>query len=286
MCAIWPKANMPVDEDGNVADVIAFAKGAISRLNVGQFYEHFVNAASRDMSKWVRANVGVLSHEEVWGRLMDYYMAASPRQAELVCKNYTTKAQQSEHLESIITSGIYLYISPTDEHLGPDMVGKIRKVIEPTYGPVSYVDSTGSRVTTRDNVFIGIKDMIILEKTDHRPMAVSSSNLQHHGMISGSTKESRNAHPSKQQSTRVFGETEVRLMAATMGGDIMAELLDLANSPDSHREAVLSILSANNSSQIDSLVDRRKTPLGSSRALMFVTHLLAASGIKIVDQKE
>ena len=281
ICAIWPDSHMPVDKDGNVADVLAFAKGAVSRLNVGQFYEHYVNAASRDMSKWVQAQYGKVDNSVIWERVMTYYKAAAPQMAGLLERNYTSKAAIDNHIQSIVESGIYLYISPVEEHLGPQMVRNIDSIIKPTYGPVSYVNSVGERVITRDPCFIGIKDMIILEKTDQKPMAVSSATLQHHGMISGATRESRNAHPSKQQSTRVLGETECRLFSATMGGDICAEMLDLANSPESHREAVYSILAADKPSRIDSLVDREKNPIGRSRPLAFVTHLLAASGTSI-----
>ena len=284
ICAIWPTAHMPVDMDGNRADVIAFAKGSISRLNPGQFYEHYVNAASRDMSKVIRADYGKVDNGQLWLKLMAYYTAVAPAQAEIMIRNYKTDKKIDMHLQSIVDSGIYLYISPDEPHIGPDIFRNVEKVISPTYGPVTYTNSTGDVVTTIDSAFIGPKDMIILEKTDQKPMAVSSGTLQHHGVLGGATRESRNAHSSKQQAARVLGETEVRLIAATLGGDVIAELLDLANSPESHRQAVKSILTAKNPAQINELVCRIEIPLGNSRALAFVTHVLHCCGIEIEDE--
>lgn len=274
---------MPVDAAGNRADLISFAKAAVSRLNPGQFYEHYVNAASRDMTKWIREKHSILPHKEIWNHLMAYYKAASPEQHQLITKNYVTEADQAEHIRKIIESGIYLYISPDAPHLGPNIFTEIEKVVSPTYGPVSFIDPSGNRVTTRDPVFIGVSDMIVLEKTEQRPMAVSSATLQHHGLISGNNKEIRNAHPSKQQSTRVLGETECRLIAAVLGGDVLAELLDLANSPESHRAAVISILDSVNPINIPKLVNRDELPLGRSRVLSFFNHVLLCTGVAIVD---
>lgn len=276
---------MPVDMDGNRADVVAFAKGAVSRLNPGQFYEQYVNAASRDMSKWVRAKFGTLPLNEIWDRLMAYYKAAAPEMEEALSKNYTTTQEKDSHIRSVVESGIYLMISPDAPHLGPNMFFEIEKVISPTYGPVTYTDLSGRRVTTKDKVFIGSLDMIVLEKTEQRPMSVSSAMLQHHGLISGNNREIRNAHPSKQQSTRVLGETECRLVAATMGPEALAELLDLANNPESHRHAVRSILKANTPSKIRELVNRKELPVGNSRVLALFNHILLCAGTMIIDEK-
>lgn len=235
------------------------------------------------MAKWVRANINTLPHTEVWDRVMAYYKAAAPEDYNALNKHYTTVGDQRMHLDSIVDSGFYLHMNACSEHININIVDEITKVIKPTYGPVSYIDAEGKRVTTIDNVLIGSLDMIILEKTEQRPMAVSSATLQHHGLISGNNKEIRNAHPSKQQSTRVLGETECRLIAAVMGGDILAEMLDLANSPESHREAVWSILNAEDPSNILSVVNREITKLGRSRVLSFFNHILLCNGVAIVD---
>jgi hypothetical protein len=285
ICKKLPDRYMPVDKDGNRADVISFAKASVSRLNPGQFYEHYINAASRDMSKWIRENYSPTSHEFVWNRLLAYYAAAAPEQYDIMIKLYTTFQEQSDHINSIIKDGIYLFISPTSEHIDPSILGKIETVIKPTYDRVSYMDSTGQVWLTKDKVLIGIKDMIVLEKTDLKPMAISSPCLQHHGLISANNKETRNSHPSKQQSTRVFGETETRLYAATMGGRVMAELMDMANNPESHRMVCQNIMRTEQPINMQKAVDRNLVPLGKSRILSYLNHMLFCAGVEIIDNK-
>jgi len=275
---------MPVDADGNVADVLAYAKGAIARLNTGQMYDHYINAASRDMSKLIRRKYSEsVGTDDLFNMLMEYYLAVAPTQHNEMARHYLSVEIRADHVKSVIDNGIYLHVSATDPHIDKDIVNKIRKVISPTYGPVTYINDVGETIVTKDKVFIGIMNMILLEKTDMHPMSVSSAALQHHGLLAGSSKVSRLSHPSKQQSVRAFGETECRLYAATLGGDFVAEILDLANNPDSHREVIRSILKADNPAKVKELVNRTKNPLGNSRALGFVNHILTCMGFSIMD---
>lgn len=284
ICDIIADADAPIDKDGNVVDLVTYSKGAVSRLNVGQFYEQYINAASRDMTKHVRANYGKLSNDELFASLMNYYSVVAKDQYNEMLEHYTSSDLIDSHVKSVVDAGIYLYIDPTDDNINKDLLKKVEQVISPTYGPLTYVDNVGRRVTTKDSIFVGPADMIVLEKTDQNPTSISSGSLQHHGLLSGPSKTSRLAHPSKTNSIRVLGETECRLYAATMGSSTVAELLDNANNPTSHRAAIKSILSAKKPSYIKELIDRKKLPLGGSRSLSFVNHIFAAMGYSITEE--
>lgn len=276
---------MPTNANGVRADIAIYAKGAVSRLNPGQFYEQFINAASRDMSNAIRDINQSSGYETAWVELMRYYEVAAPTQHAVLDKEYTTADMRKGHVEEVCRNGIYLFIRADDPHVDPGIVGRIRSVIEPTYGPVTYVDDAGNIRTTHDSVLIGSEHILVLEKSDQRPMAASSATLQHHGLISGPTRQTRSAHPGKRQATKTAGETEVRLFAAAMGPDAAAELLDLSNNPRAHRAACQSILEAEHPAQVVQLVDRKEVPYGESRALAFITNLLAARGEEIVQRE-
>ena len=275
---IIPCSDMPVDIDGNRADIIKYAKTAVSRLNPGQLYEQFVCAAARDMSKWVVANYPNMNINEIWNKVLAFYKAAAPKQYEILYNNYVTEEQIRYHLQSIIESGIYLYIPADSEHLNPSIVRNIEKVIKPTYDVVTYRDANGKMVTTKDKAFIGIQQIIILEKSDQHPMAISSAPLQHHGLISGPNRSARLGHGAKVQATKVWSETEYRMDAAIIGPSITAEMLDLANSPESHKTVVRTILEAAEPTNIPCIYGITQ---GTSRPLLFINHVLIGLGIKI-----
>lgn len=284
VCAVSPNEEMPVDQNGNRADVVIFTKSTVSRLNTGQLKEQFINAASRDLSIWIRNSVGKLPHEKIWSRLMAYYHAVSPRMFKEL-ERAPVERQQS-HVQSIVEDGIYLIISPDDSHLSDirKLYHDIMAVIQPTYGPVSFINHAGQREVTKEPALIGGKHFMVLQQTDYKPMAVSSGKIQHHGLLGGVTRESRNSHPIKQQAQRAIGETEGRLYAATMGADAVAEQMDLSNNPDSIRSAIETILNANDFKDMEHLVDRTKTPLGNSRALQYILHFLRGYGIEVVEE--
>ena len=268
---------------GNRADVIAFAKSAIARMNPGQFVEQYICAASRDMSKWVRANFNILSTAEIWDKVMLYYHVAAPLQYATMLTNYTTEPEQLRHLESIIAHGIYLYIPADSPNLNASLLGNVEKIISPTYGPVTYRSLSGEMVTTKDKVFVGIHQMIVLEKTDQHPMAVSSGLIQHHGLLAGPNKLSRQGHPSKVQAAKVFSETEVRLYAAVMGGEIMADLLTMANSPDAHKSVVHALLLSHTPSNLSPISGINP---GTARPIIFISHVLSSFGLCIKNNPE
>ena len=290
---------MPMDSDGNYADVVMYAKSLVARLNPGQEYTCYINAASRDMSKWIKSvyngyDVGLdVKHYHgsqtspiwirdsyntedgfycIWDRLISYYEVASPQDHDKITKNYLTHEDKVAHVEHIVKYGIYLTVPADSPHLNKDIFSKIEKVISPTYGPVTYVDDAGNRVVTKDNAFIGVQQMIVLEKSDLHPMSASSGNIQHHGLIAGPNKSTINAHPSKQQCVKAFSETEERLYAATAGGVMMAELIDYANNPDAHKRQVRNLLDSSTPSRLEyikRMFKRNPRPISFIKSVLF-----------------
>jgi len=278
ICYIFKDEDMPVDAYGNRADLIKFSKSTVSRMNYGQLYEGFIGGVSRDLTTWIRNNYQSLPFDTVFGKLMEFYEVASPLTFNTINSNYRTFEQRKVHLDTVIQDGIYLYIPVDSEHVDIGILNRILKVFKPCYGPVSYRDLAGNMVTTKDNVFIGVEQIIILEKTDQHPMSVSSGKLQHHGVLAGPNKISRWGSPSKVQAVKVFSETEVRMYGAYMGGEIIAELLTMSNSPESHKNVVANLLASRTPSRLEPIMDMK---MGTSRPLMFINHVLFSFGLEI-----
>ena len=283
VCKVVPKAEMPTDADGNVADMAGFFKGGVSRLNTGQFYEQYINAASRDLTKWVRTNQPILPHADIWNKLMAYYAVTTKMQHEVMLEAYTTLELQQEHIGEVIRSGIHLTIPADEVHVGESIIEQVEEIIQPTYGPVSYIDNSGKRVTTKDAVLIGAKAIYVLEKAHMQPFAVSSSPLQHHGLPAGPTRSAKLSRPSKVQAPRVTGETEVRWYAATLGPTGISEILDYSTNPDSHRLIIDKILTSPEPMNIERCIDRKQHPVGNGRSLGFTYHILNTTGLQVVD---
>ncbi|MFO5615266.1 hypothetical protein ACLBQC_32445, partial [Klebsiella pneumoniae] len=50
MCNVMEDEDMPIDENGNRADLIIFGGSTMRRSNYGRIYEHGFGAAARDLA--------------------------------------------------------------------------------------------------------------------------------------------------------------------------------------------------------------------------------------------
>lgn len=300
VCHVAEPHEMPVDEAGNRADVVMDPNSTISRMNIGRLYEQYINAASRDVVKRLReifqlepTDPQLLAKlkqakesnpalwEDAWSYLMGYYQIVSPKMfVWLTSDDYT--GDRAQHLFHVLKEGIYLYLPPENDPEGPEMIRQLEKAYRPTYGPVSYIGNSGRRVTTINPVRIGSVYMILLEKTGDDWTAVSSGKLQHFGVLSQVTNADKFSQPTRNQAIRALGESEVRIYTSYAGPAITADILDRNNNPATHRQILESILHAEKPTDIANSVNRDLVPLGGSKPLQLVKHILEIQGIRFV----
>ena len=324
ICGIWPRAHMPVDAEGNSADYIMDADSNIKRMNLGRLYEQYFNAASRDVTKRLRQMAGFKPdgsdvpakpkptfnlqnalfgsresatlpgvdfdippkvEKEMWDYLFGYYDLVSPWMAQMFV-NGMYEQTTHHHLLNVLRDGIYLWM-PTHNPIDyVETVQEIQAKYPPCYGPVSYVAQNGQRVVTELPIMIGSVYVLQLEKTGSEWSGVASAKLQHHGIPAKITKMDKYAYPGRASPIRLTGEGEVRLIAATAGGYVAADLVDQSNNPTVHKEINANILRSPHPTNIPVVIDREKFPLGQGRNILFVTHVLECAGIRFVYKAE
>jgi DNA-directed RNA polymerase beta subunit len=295
ICHVAEPHEMPVDEDGNRADIIMDAGATVSRMNLGRLYEQYINAASRDVVKRMRSMIGLTDKDDIglftmhlannspevfetaWQYLMGYYEIASPRMHKWFTGDEYKGTQQS-HLQSVLSEGIFLYIPSESEREPKKLLKMLQEKYPPTYGPVDYIGYSGKKIRTRAPARIGSVYILLLEKTGDDWSAVSSGKLQNFGVLSQLTNQDKYRQPTRNQAIRALGETEIRIIISYMGSQYAAELLDRNNNIATHRQVVDSILRAPNPVRIKNAVNRKEIPLGSARPLQLVKHLGMCAG--------
>ncbi|EKD89524.1 MAG: hypothetical protein ACD_33C00046G0005 [uncultured bacterium] len=289
---------MPIDENGNRADIVMDGNSTMNRMNIGRLYEQYINAASRDVVLKIAADLQVTKGEKglegklaqadmggseiidrAWNYLLGYYKILSPTMY-IWFTDGEYKGKRTDHLASIIKNGIYLYLPPDNDPESEDIVKSLERYYRPIYGPVSYTGNSGTMVKTVDNVRIGSVYMLLLEKTGDDWTAVSSGKLQHFGVLSQVTNADKFSQPSRNQAIRALGESEVRIYVAYAGPKITADILDRNNNPLTHRQILQTILEAENPTNISIAVDRTVIPIGGSKPLNLIKHMALTSGWK------
>ncbi len=281
---------MPVDSAGNRADIIMDPNATISRMNLGRLYEQYFNGASRDVVKRISSVLDAHSVmnapqeliDQQFDYLTEYYSCYSTKMEHWYKSN---KIDKRKHLKEVLKNGIYLYMPPDNEKEIRGIVKELEAKFPQTYGPVTYVGNSGNQVVTKNPVRIGSLYIMLLEKTGDDWTAVSSGMLQHFGVLAPIPKSMRYAKPSRTQAIRAIGETEARIYVSYVGSETTVEILDRNNSVTSHEAVVDSILNAKQPTNIINAVDRKKVPIGNSRPLQIVKHILQCAGAQFVYRK-
>lgn len=275
--AKWKDEDMPVDTEGNRAELITDGHSTIKRMNIARVYEQYLNAASRHVTnnviKMVNDGASISAISEY---VIPYYEMISPRMIPLVTKG---KKLTSEHIESIVQGGIYIWM-PTDHEISIGVaIADIRndKRYAPHIGPVTYRGASGNMVTTINPILIGSMYTMLLEKTGSNVAAVASAKLNHFGIPAKLTRADRNTAPLRAQPTR-FGESELRLFVATAGSKATAELVRRTNNPAMRRHAQETLLTHGTPANIKNLVDGDEFKHAKGRIQSLTTHVGECDG--------
>lgn len=290
---------MPIDSDGNRADVVMDSASVIARMNLGRLYEHYVNSVIRDVGKAVCNILGVKAPisenrssqispdviKHAYLHLLRLYKIINDKQYDFY-GHQITEDEKLEHLTSVVNKGIYLLYPIDNDRETPEVIKALEVAFKPTYGPVTYVGDSGQIVTTAGNVRIAPLYMMLLDKIADDWSSVSSGKLQHFGVLSPTTKSEKFSNPHRNSPVRTIGETEGRIFAGYCGREAIAEMMDRSNSPATQRNVVSNILNSDKPTQIDHVVDRNYIRLGGARPLQLVRHILGTAGYSIVYEPE
>lgn len=299
ICQVARAEDMPVDQDGNRAEIVMDPNSTISRMNLGRLYEQYINAASRDVHKRVcqmlecklfedeelsLLKIQTLPNDQLqqaYQYLLGYYKITSPHMYGWHVEGKIDDTVAS-YMAQIVNRGVTLYIPPDNPVESEEMVLALEEHYRPTYGPVTYRGNSGRLVTTKDNVRIGSMYVILLEKIGDDWSAVASGKLQHFGVLSQLTKVDKYSKPARNQAVRGAGEAEVRIFISYIGQYFMAEMMDRNNNPQTHKAMVSNLLKADKPSNIHNLVDRRLHPFGGAKPVQLVNHIIECGGARFV----
>lgn len=289
---------MPVDEDGNRADIITGVDSVPGRMNLARLYIPFFNAAARDVRRLMLETLGYPRHfkgtmtmdelisqpmdkiNEVVNILLDYYNIISKDTYVEFTQNLTNE-ERYQWLLDIFNTALYNYLPITTQDPYDVIVTKLNERFKITYGPVTYVAADGEKVTTKNSFRIAPIPIMLLDKFADTWLSVDIGTHSNFGVLTAMNEVDRHTRPWRATPTRVFGETEGRIYACYGGEEMIAELLDRSGNVASQQQIAYNILKAPNPADIERIVDREQIPLGNTRSLQIFNSFLACIGVKI-----
>lgn len=280
---------MPIDKNGNRAEVITDNGSTISRMNIGRTYEAYLGALSRDnkqrlMSHFVNKYgdnfIGSINSDDL-SFFKDYirglYSIINVDMVEFI--DSLTPDELFNHLKEVIFDNLYLYYPTDNENNICDVIEAFEGTpYKPTMDKVTYVDDLGNRVETVEDVRIGQLYIMVLEKIANTYSAVSSSKVNNFGFPIKGTNVDKTRYPHSLTPTKTLGETEVRILTSFASPELVADLIDITLNPISHKLLVKGILEGDASFNKSFNIDRSVVEYGQTRSLMILKHISNAFG--------
>lgn len=296
---VWEDEDMPVDQYGNRAEMIFDQSAVNNRMIPGRLYEHYINGAARDVYRRIVACLGIQDKQRrskmvealtqiqrekplllahVWEYLLGFYAITAPKQERLF-RHGDYGSTPISHLAYIMSKGyLVLYMRSDHELELKNMVSDIERLYPPVWTPVTFREPGGEFVTTDEPVRVAPLTIIMLEKLGDSWSAVSSTRRQHHGVLATLSNSDKYSERIRNQPTKAYGESEIRIVVSYSGTLTAAEILDRNNSIETHKAMTWAIMRAAKPTQIDVAVDRNVIPLDGSRSLQTVNHVAACAG--------
>ena len=303
VCGIREDEDMPIDKDGNRADIVMDPKAFVNRMTMSGLITHFLSAASRDTIKRVRVKLGIEHNESRWSAekkiknllktnpelvkecheyVMSFLRRATPLQYERYSKESFDSDMSISYLVTSCIDKMYMYTPVEFAPEYADIIPVINEEFKPLKDSVLITLPDGTKEWTKQKVLIGDMYIVQLEKIGDDLSAVASAKTQHHGVLAQIGKQDKYSDSIRNQPIKGVGEPDGRVFASYCPLPLIAEIMDRNNNPIVHKEVIMNILDAKYPSNIPVLVDRKKFEYNSTKPIQFLDHLAACSGWRIV----
>lgn len=292
ICSILPASAMPVDENGVRADIITDSSSTISRMNLSRAYLAYLGALSRDnktrlqnylFNKYGANYLQYLQQDDVTyiiGYLRDIYKEINEDMVEFI--DSLNPDEQLNHVYECLTRNIHIYL-PTDNSKNiVDIIANLEKTpYKPHIGKVTYLNDYGQPEVPEEDIRIGNMPFMLLDKVATDGSSVSSAKTNSFNFPVKGSNSDKYKYPHSLTPTTTLGETEVRILRSFAHPKMIAEMLDLAMNPVSHKQLVKAIYTSDKAYDPDLELDRKAIPYGNTKSLGLLRHIFNAAGFDI-----
>lgn len=282
VCAVLPDEDMPIDAWGVRADVITDSNSTISRMNPGRSYQHYLGAAARDNRKRLLAKYGdhPLTHSditEIIDYLRGFYALINSESVAFI--DSLTEEERYHHVREVLKHQLSIYYPPDNERNIVDIIDEMEKTIyKPNLSRLWYRDGLGRVVETLEEIRIGRMTILLLEKIATDYSSVSSAKVNSFSFPIKGGASDKYKYPHSVTPTTTLGETETRIIASLAPPVMIAELMDLASNPISHKLLVKGILESKMAFDKAFDIDRKVITYGNTKSLMLLRHIMTGAG--------
>lgn len=299
VCLILPDKDMPRDKFGNVADVISDGvSSTVSRMNLGRVYEAYMGAYSRDnrqrlinaLHQQYGPNFLETMPDEGYTYARDFLRTFHSfiNSESLSFIDSLSSIDFRKYLKEVVQRGLFIFYPTDNEYNIIDVVENIEaSPLKPNMGKMTYTDGLNRTVETKDELLMGVMYIMFLDKIANTHSAVSSAKVNNFHFPTKGTNQDKVQTPHSYTPGKFLAETENRILASYTSNKAVADMMDLALNPNTHKSLYRGILEDPTPFSNRFKIDRTSIRYGSTKSLQVQQHIFAAAGfcIKSTEQK-
>jgi hypothetical protein len=156
-----------------------------------------------------------------------------------------------------------------------------KSMFAPKIEPVWISTQGGRRELSKQPILIGQLYMIMLMQTGNSWSSTSSSRLQMHGLICPTNRKTSTSRPYRDQGSRFWGQSEIRIAACHIGQHYAAVLHDMNNNPLLHDHVCRSIALSDNPMQIPNVREGFDFDVSGNVPVNMAKHYLRVFGYSL-----
>ncbi|EPU3829025.1 hypothetical protein ACVWU4_001006 [Campylobacter coli] len=283
---IVPDKDMPVDKNGNRADIIMEPGSVVNRMNPGRVYEQYIAGMSRKCQYLITSKYGKDISKYTEDMVNDSYNIILGLVKILDTEQYdaynrvTDINTKLEIVKEAIEKEVYLYYKVSSKKKPYEIVNEAKDTIyRPCIDTYTFKEE-GKEFTSIHPCCIAPVYTILINKTSENFLAASAVRLNHFFIPISVGNNNKYSLPYKLTLVKNCSETEGRLFGGyATSSKALAELKDRANNPDTLKIMYSKLLRCDNPATIHTLIDRRTYPYGGDAALAFMRKLINSAGI-------
>lgn len=274
--SVIPDKDAPMYDDGTVAEICVNNTPAFRRQIYSMLMEQSINFMNVNIHKEVKELRAAGKYKEAYALLMKFYETGFPEFAELVSSVNLTEDNMMEHVDDVCRTQIAVQFRSDASLYGVDVVKELNKVFHYKPQHITFTNSLGERVRSKNPVLISNQHFLLLDKfgTDMSAQALPQANL--FGMPAKLNDSNRHSGFLRNVHNRNSGETETRLRISQSGTRETMKNLAMAYSPELRKRITKRIIRASDPFDIDQLVKENEYNL--NKAVRMASSMLSDSG--------
>jgi hypothetical protein len=288
---VWDDENMPVDEFGIRADMIACPSTVSNRLNVSQYYEQNINRLASLMQH--RLKHGQLGEGlEAFERCIEFMRDVHLEYGDMINAQFTSDDMRRDFVIEVINKGFYFVIPPFMADMTMEHIDHLRTKYNYQRSPVTYTYQVAPgemrTFTTQQPMSIGSKYMYLLGKIPK--MMMSAHELTHINQFKIPIKSDRSIMKAQYATAPTpirFGEDEIRMLSMLHDPEETARFMMMRAGCKAAVDATAELLlTCDKPSALERVPMGTKDMIRQSETISLCNHMMGVVGVDMRGPKK